>query len=627
MLFENPAVAAKLPFPYNVPPPLQAAAAAAAAVPNLRFQTPIKAFACLTAATSNPMENAAAAAAAAAAGLIDPHHNRDLHQALVASIANNGGVATIGGGLTTAAAVLKSAAQQSQQAVQQSQNSVVVSSGQDQPSNQEQAQQAALALLKENVNANAGAGQNNGQPSAMGGSNKSGSSGRSTPSLSGGSGSDPAPGKLFVGGLSWQTSSDKLKEYFNMFGTVTDVLIMKDPVTQRSRGFGFITFQEPCTVEKVLKVPIHTLDGKKIDPKHATPKNRPRQANKTKKIFVGGVSQDTSAEEVKAYFSQFGPVEETVMLMDQQTKRHRGFGFVTFENEDVVDRVCEIHFHTIKNKKVECKKAQPKEAVTPAAQLLQKRIMLGTLGVQLPTAPGQLIGARGAGVATMNPLAMLQNPTQLLQSPAAAAAAAQQAALISQNPFQVQNAAAAASMANQAGFGKLLTTYPQTALHSVRYAPYSIPATAATANAALMQAHQAQSVAAAAHHHQQQQQQQHHHQQQQTHNAHVAAAQQQQQNHHNAVSNSASQAHSAAAAAALAANAANGAAGAGAHSLAAAAQQAGLMAGNPLNAAAAAAAAAANPAAAYSNYALANVDMSSFQGVDWSTMYGMGMYV
>jgi len=40
------------------------------------------------------------------------------------------------------------------------------------------------------------------------------------------------------------------------------------------------------------------------------------------------------------------------MLMDQQTKRHRGFGFVTFDSEDVVDRICEIHFHTIKGKKV-----------------------------------------------------------------------------------------------------------------------------------------------------------------------------------------------------------------------------------------------------------------------------------
>lgn len=90
-----------------------------------------------------------------------------------------------------------------------------------------------------------------------------------------------------------------------------------------------IHHQEPDAVEKVLKVPIHTLDGKKIDPKHATPKNRPKTANKTKKIFVGGVSQDTSVDEVKAYFNQFGKVEEAVMLMDQQTKRHRGFGFVS----------------------------------------------------------------------------------------------------------------------------------------------------------------------------------------------------------------------------------------------------------------------------------------------------------
>lgn len=60
------------------------------------------------------------------------------------------------------------------------------------------------------------------------------SSGRSTPAptpTNTGT-TSPSPSKLFVGGLSWQTSSEKLREYFAMFGPVTDVLIMKDPVTQ-----------------------------------------------------------------------------------------------------------------------------------------------------------------------------------------------------------------------------------------------------------------------------------------------------------------------------------------------------------------------------------------------------------
>lgn len=56
-------------------------------------------------------------------------------------------------------------------------------------------------------------------------------------------------------------SLESLKNYFTQFGEVLECTVMRDGATGRSRGFGFLTFKDPKTVNIVM-VKEHHLDGK-----------------------------------------------------------------------------------------------------------------------------------------------------------------------------------------------------------------------------------------------------------------------------------------------------------------------------------------------------------------------------
>ena len=68
---------------------------------------------------------------------------------------------------------------------------------------------------------------------------------------------------MFIGGLSWETTENGLMTYMQVFGEIDDCMIMKDMTTGRSRGFGFLTFKDPASIDKVLETD-HYIDGKKV---------------------------------------------------------------------------------------------------------------------------------------------------------------------------------------------------------------------------------------------------------------------------------------------------------------------------------------------------------------------------
>ncbi|GAB0134854.1 hypothetical protein EsDP_00003209 [Epichloe bromicola] len=170
---------------------------------------------------------------------------------------------------------------------------------------------------------------------------------------------------MFIGGLNWETTDQSLREYFEQFGEVVECTVMRDSSTGRSRGFGFLTFKDAKTVNIVM-VKEHFLDGKivsklqqhvfPIDPKRAIPRD---EQEKTSKIFVGGVSQETTDQEFRDYFAQFGRVVDATLMMDKDTGRPRGFGFVTFESEAGVEACIDVPLE-IHGKPVEVKRAQPR---------------------------------------------------------------------------------------------------------------------------------------------------------------------------------------------------------------------------------------------------------------------------
>ena len=112
-------------------------------------------------------------------------------------------------------------------------------------------------------------------------------------------------------------------------------------------------------VDAAMAARPHSIDGKTIAPKRAVPREESGQRGvflTVKKLFVGGI-EDTEEHHLRDYFEKYGKIDAIEIITDRESGRKRGFGFVTFDDHDPVDKIVLQKNHTINGHQAEVRKA------------------------------------------------------------------------------------------------------------------------------------------------------------------------------------------------------------------------------------------------------------------------------
>jgi RNA-binding protein Musashi len=171
--------------------------------------------------------------------------------------------------------------------------------------------------------------------------------------------------KLFIGGLSWDTTEEDVVGAFAQYGRPSHVNIVKDRMTNRSRGFGFISFLDRESFDKARLSPSTICKNRKVTVsvkvnKDEVPEVRGhREPPPSTKAFVGGLSMDMTKESLHAFFSNHGTVEE-IQIIKKPEKERATFAFVTFSKAEDAHRVSLMGNVEIAGESVSCKSAEPK---------------------------------------------------------------------------------------------------------------------------------------------------------------------------------------------------------------------------------------------------------------------------
>lgn len=144
---------------------------------------------------------------------------------------------------------------------------------------------------------------------------------------------------VFCMQLSQRIRARDLEEFFSSVGKVRDVRLITCNKTKRFKGIAYIEFKDPESVALALGLSGQRLLGIPISVQHTqAEKNRmastppqppPKVTSGPMRLYVGSLHFNITEDMLRGIFEPFGKIDNIQLIMDSDTGRSKGYGFIT----------------------------------------------------------------------------------------------------------------------------------------------------------------------------------------------------------------------------------------------------------------------------------------------------------
>nr|CAG8462364.1 13321_t:CDS:2 [Entrophospora candida] len=144
--------------------------------------------------------------------------------------------------------------------------------------------------------------------------------------------------RIYVGSINFELTEQHVRVVFGQFGTIKSISMSLDPLTGKHKGFCFIEYETPEGASLALE----TMNGAELGGRQlkvGRPNNYTAATAagflpppKTR-IYVSNVNEYISERDLMSIFESFGKITQCVLMPDLITRKHKGYGFIEFEDE------------------------------------------------------------------------------------------------------------------------------------------------------------------------------------------------------------------------------------------------------------------------------------------------------